>query len=146
MTRWRKRIGEKGCEKLLQITIEAGKRTKTITGRSFEKVIVDTTVQPKAEAHPTDARHPWHQQSGLNLAMFRAYDPNLGRWINRDPIEERGGLNVYGYIGKVYSERVMLATISRSRMSVGKGRIITTRVISTKTGAARSARFESRAM
>jgi IS5 family transposase len=40
MTRWRKRIGEQGCEKLLQITIEAGKRTKTITERSLERVIV----------------------------------------------------------------------------------------------------------
>ena len=56
MTKWRKRIGDAGCEKLLQITIDAGKRTKTITQRSFEKVIVDTTVQPKAVAHPTDAR------------------------------------------------------------------------------------------
>lgn len=56
MTKWRKRIGEKGCEKLLQITIEAGKRTGTITERSVDKVIVDTTVQPKAVAHPTDAR------------------------------------------------------------------------------------------
>jgi IS5 family transposase len=56
MTRWRQRIGEKGVEKLLQITIEAGKATQTITERSFEKVIVDTTVQPKAIQHPTDAR------------------------------------------------------------------------------------------
>ena len=56
MTRWRKRIGESGMEKLLQLTIEAGKRTKTITEKSFEKVIVDTTVQPKAIQHPTDAR------------------------------------------------------------------------------------------
>jgi IS5 family transposase len=56
MTRWRQRIGEKGVEKLLQITIEAGKATKTITERSLEKVIVDTTVQPKAVQHPTDAR------------------------------------------------------------------------------------------
>jgi len=56
MTRWRKRIGESGMEKLLQLTIEAGKRTKTVTERSFESVIVDTTVQPKAIQHPTDAR------------------------------------------------------------------------------------------
>lgn len=56
MTKWRKRIGVPGCEKLLQITIEAGKRTKTITERSLDKVIVDTTVMPKAVAHPTDAR------------------------------------------------------------------------------------------
>jgi IS5 family transposase len=56
MTRWRKRIGETGVEKLLQATIEAGKATGTITEQSFEKVIVDTTVQPKAVQHPTDAR------------------------------------------------------------------------------------------
>jgi len=56
MTRWRKRIGEAGCAKLLQLTIDAGKRTRTITERSVEKVIVDTTVQPKAVAHPTDTR------------------------------------------------------------------------------------------
>ena len=56
MTRWRKRIGESGMEKLLQFTIGAGKRTKTVTEKSFEKVIVDTTVQPKAIQHPTDAR------------------------------------------------------------------------------------------
>lgn len=56
MTRWRKRIGEAGMEKLLQLTIEAGKRTKTVTEKSVEKVIVGTTVQPKAIQHPTDAR------------------------------------------------------------------------------------------
>ena len=46
MSRWRKRIGEKRVEKLLQATIEAGKATETITEQSFEKVIVDTTLQP----------------------------------------------------------------------------------------------------
>jgi len=58
MTRWQQRIGETGVEKLLQITIEAGKATKTITERSLEKVIMDTTVQPKAVQHPTDGRDP----------------------------------------------------------------------------------------
>lgn len=56
MSRWRKRIGEAGCQKLLALTIEAGKRTGTVSERSFEKIIVDTTVQPKAIAHPTDTR------------------------------------------------------------------------------------------
>lgn len=35
--------------------------------------------------------------AGLNLAMFRAYDPHRQRWLNRDPIGETGGLNLYGY-------------------------------------------------
>jgi RHS repeat-associated protein len=40
-----------------------------------------------------------HTTSGLNLTLYRAYDPNLGRWISRDPIGEDGGLNLYGYVG-----------------------------------------------
>ena len=27
------------------------------------------------------------------------YDPNIGRWLSRDPIAENGGLNLYGFIG-----------------------------------------------
>ncbi len=33
----------------------------------------------------------------LYLTWFRPYDPALGRWLTRDPIGERGGLNLYGY-------------------------------------------------
>jgi RHS repeat-associated protein len=42
--------------------------------------------------------HYYHAKSGLNLALYRAYDASTGRWISRDPIEERGGLNMYGYV------------------------------------------------
>ena len=27
------------------------------------------------------------------------YDPNMGRWLSRDPIAENGGLNFYGFVG-----------------------------------------------
>ena len=30
---------------------------------------------------------------------YRFYDPALGRWLNRDPIGEQGGLNLYGFVG-----------------------------------------------
>ena len=30
---------------------------------------------------------------------YRFYDAGLGRWLNRDPIEERGGVNLYGFVG-----------------------------------------------
>jgi len=30
---------------------------------------------------------------------YRWYDPLTGRWPSRDPIEEDGGLNVYGFVG-----------------------------------------------
>ena len=43
--------------------------------------------------------HYVHAPSGLYLTLFRAYDADSGRWPNRDPIGERGGLNLYGYVG-----------------------------------------------
>lgn len=56
MTRWRKRVGEEGVESLLQQTIETGLKTGAVALHSFTKVNVDTTVQEKAVAFPTDAR------------------------------------------------------------------------------------------
>ncbi|MFZ3374121.1 MAG: RHS repeat-associated core domain-containing protein, partial [Chthoniobacterales bacterium] len=42
--------------------------------------------------------HYFHQPSGLNLALYRAYSPTLARWISRDPIAEAGGVNLYAYV------------------------------------------------
>ena len=41
----------------------------------------------------------FHTQSGLYAYGFRFYDPNLQRWINRDPSAEEGGINLYGFVG-----------------------------------------------
>ena len=56
LTRWRQRIGEKGVEWLLTETIEAARRSKIVKAKSFEKIIIDTTVMEKAVAYPTDSR------------------------------------------------------------------------------------------
>jgi len=34
----------------------------------------------------------------LDLTLFRAYDPEKGRWLSRDPIAESGGINLYDYV------------------------------------------------
>ncbi len=39
----------------------------------------------------------WHQNSGLAYYLYRYFDPNLQRWPNRDPIGERGGLDLYSF-------------------------------------------------
>jgi RHS repeat-associated protein len=39
-----------------------------------------------------------HARSGLYLTLFRAYDANSGRWLNQDPIGERGGINLYQFV------------------------------------------------
>ncbi|MEQ1750474.1 MAG: RHS repeat-associated core domain-containing protein, partial [Prosthecobacter sp.] len=46
-----------------------------------------------------NSRYYHHEASGLELALYRAYDPELGRWISEDPLGEDGGLNLYGYVG-----------------------------------------------
>ncbi len=54
--RFRRVLGEAGVEQLLKTTIEAAVGMKAIKPAEFERVIVDTTVQEKAIAHPTDSR------------------------------------------------------------------------------------------
>ena len=56
LVRWRQRIGEAGCEWLLAQSIEAARRGRVIKRASLDTVVLDTTVQPKAIAHPTDSR------------------------------------------------------------------------------------------
>jgi RHS repeat-associated protein len=40
----------------------------------------------------------YHSASGLCLTVYRAYSPNLGRWISRDPSGEESGINLYDYV------------------------------------------------
>ena len=37
-------------------------------------------------------------ESGLLYYGYRHYDPTHGRWLNRDPLGERGGVNLYGMV------------------------------------------------
>ncbi len=42
--------------------------------------------------------HNYDRPTGLSLAPTRGYDALLGRWLSKDPIGLRGGLNLYGYV------------------------------------------------
>jgi RHS repeat-associated protein len=42
--------------------------------------------------------HYYHAASSLHLALYRAYDTDLGRWLNRDRIGETAGTNLYAYV------------------------------------------------
>ncbi len=46
----------------------------------------------------TIGRYYHHEPSGLELALYRAYDPELGRWISEDPIGESDGPNLYALV------------------------------------------------
>jgi len=38
------------------------------------------------------------QETGLSYYNYRYYSGELGRWLSRDPVEERGGVNLYAII------------------------------------------------
>jgi RHS repeat-associated protein len=43
----------------------------------------------------------WSPEAGLAVTRFRIYDPELGRWLSRDPLgmaEARQGPNLYAYV------------------------------------------------
>jgi IS5 family transposase len=67
MTRWRQRIGADALEVLLAETIAIALKTKAVSTRQLERITVDTTVQTKAIAHPSDSH-----------LMVRAVE-----WLNR---------------------------------------------------------------
>ena len=56
LVRWRRRLGAAGVEKLLTETLSTAKREGALGEREIKRVNVDTTVQEKAVAFPTDAR------------------------------------------------------------------------------------------
>ena len=76
MTKWRQRIGPGDLEALLAETIKVAIKTKAVSQRQLERITVDTTVQTKAVAHPTDSH-----------LILRAIE-----WLNR--VARRHGLKL----------------------------------------------------
>lgn len=54
MTKFRKRIGEKGAEKIFKISLMVN--AKEITEKELKQVMIDSTVQEKNITFPTDAK------------------------------------------------------------------------------------------
>jgi IS5 family transposase len=56
LVKWRRRVGVEGSEQLLKESLAAAQREALLTATEVKRVNVDTTVQEKAIAFPTDAR------------------------------------------------------------------------------------------
>jgi IS5 family transposase len=56
LTHWRQRLGEEQLVALIQESLSVAHKTGALASRDLERVVVDTMVQPKAIAHPTDTR------------------------------------------------------------------------------------------
>ena len=56
LSRWRQRLGDERLAALLQESLRVAHESGALESKDLERVVVDTTVQPKAVSHPTDAR------------------------------------------------------------------------------------------
>lgn len=81
LARWRRKIGEEGCEWLLTQTLQAGKKLGVLKTSSLNKVVVDTTGMEKAIAHPVDSKlfnrmreHLVKEADHLNIALRQNYN------------------------------------------------------------------------
>ena len=55
MTYWRQRIGAEKMELLLKETLRTGQRLGVIKRSELKSAVIDTTIQDKAIAYPTDS-------------------------------------------------------------------------------------------
>jgi len=120
LTRFRKRLGESGSEKLLEELIQTAKREGHLKRRDLDKVNIDTTVQEKAIAFPTDARLYYKmrevlvraaQERGINLRQ--SY-----KWLAKRALSKQGRYShakqmkrsrkevrkLKSYLGRVYRD------------------------------------------
>src|SRR5215212_9571390 len=126
LTRWRKRIGPEGLEKLLATTIRAGLDTGAVQPSSLERISVDTTVQPKAITHPTDAKLYFKallalvrqaQRHGLTLRqahtrLAQRATVQVGRYAHARQMRRmrRELKRLKTYLGRVYRDVVRKVT------------------------------------
>jgi transposase, IS5 family len=82
LTRFRNRIGEEGCELLLQETINVGLKTDVVKTSEIAKINVDTTVQPKAIKYPSDSSLQ-HQCRNNLVKLCRQHGIKLRQTFSR---------------------------------------------------------------
>ena len=69
-----------------------------VAGRTAYDPYGNITMQAGVQPIMAYAGLYQHKESGLHLATYRAYNSATARWLNRDPIREMGGLNIYAYV------------------------------------------------
>jgi RHS repeat-associated protein len=76
--------------------------TGTVCGRygysPFGEIAAQSGDMADAFTHRFSTK-PFDAETGLAVYQLRPYNPPLGRWITRDPIEEQDGLNLYVVVG-----------------------------------------------
>jgi RHS repeat-associated protein len=83
-----------GSGNVTQLTDTSGAVVASYAYDSFGNTLSATGAQAAANPYRYQTKEQ-HAASGLYDFGFRFYSPGLGRWLNRDPLREDGGLNLY---------------------------------------------------
>ncbi len=75
-----------------------GNTVALYTYDAFGKIIAASGPLADFFRHRFSTKY-YDTETGLYYYGYRFYHPSLMRWLNRDPIEEEGGLNLYGFCG-----------------------------------------------
>ncbi|MBR3222224.1 MAG: RHS repeat-associated core domain-containing protein [Kiritimatiellae bacterium] len=81
---------------ILRYTDTAGNVVASYTYDAFGKTISETGSLAHLFRHRFSTKY-YDAETGLYYYGYRFYSPSLKRWLNRDPIEEEGGVNLYGF-------------------------------------------------
>jgi len=84
-----------GDGNVVQLTNSSGSVVGSYTYNAFGTY---TSTGTAATANPYTFSSK-EQFGGLYNFGYRYYMAGSGRWLNRDPLREAGGLNLYGYVG-----------------------------------------------
>src|SRR5579863_6717173 len=125
ITRWRNRMGEERLKALLQESLAVATRTGAMKPSDLNRVIVDTTVQPKNITFPTDAKL-------ANRAREKVVR-----------LAEQTGLKLrqsYKRVGKFMLIKHQRATPTRASSSAPTARCASSRPISAASSVTSSAR------
>ena len=118
LTRWRQRMGEEKLAALIQESLNAATRTGAAKPSDFSRVIVDTTVQPKAVAFPTDAQL-MHRARERLVRLAKTHGVRLRQSYAR---VGKHALIAYQRYAHSEPERIAFAILWPSRSSAPTGR------------------------
>jgi len=117
LTKWRNRLNEEQLQQLLEGTINAGIKTKTIKPQSLKKVNVDTTVQEKNIAYPTDINLYFKLISALvKFAKTNKIQP-------KQTYKKVGKKMLRKHSGYCHAKQMKRAAKVRSKMKTNLGRL-----------------------
>ena len=77
---------------------ESGNVVASYTYDAFGNTIAQSGTMADIFSHRFSTKY-FDAETGLYYYGYRFYSPELMRWINRDPIEEDGGANLYAFCG-----------------------------------------------